>query len=429
MLNTMLLMELTVLDIAGSLTFFVLLIIIIMGILRGSISKIINMRLIIFIFAYFFHYLSPVIQISYGRYPNYLPIENNYIYKANLILIIFYIVILLLPSFDASKIQSNLFVSKNIPFKLIIGINMLNIVLTLFIFKNFGRGYYLGEVYFSSVYNSTFSLLLTSIISGVSVSNFLYTSLYVYTRRNMRNFFLLILSFVLFIMHVNFLVSSRYYIAFVLILFLFIYLRNKVSTNNFILLLFIGIIIIFPLLNFFRDGIDGVNFFSVESVLKSMEKQYIELHFDSYSQVISGIKYIEDNGYLFGASTFSSILFFIPRKFFPFKTDGLGAILGKYLAETTIYGQILGDFSNVSASFITEIFVNFSYLGLITIPVFVYYLIKKTVYESSPIYMGIFLGFSFFIMRGDLMSSLAYFIGALTIIYYIPNLFIKNKKD
>ena len=120
MLNTMLLMELTVLDIAGSLTFFVLLIIIIMGILRGSISKIINMRLIIFIFAYFFHYLSPVIQISYGRYPNYLPIENNYIYKANLILIIFYIVILLLPSFDASKIQSNLFVSKNIPFKLII---------------------------------------------------------------------------------------------------------------------------------------------------------------------------------------------------------------------------------------------------------------------------------------------------------------------
>lgn len=98
----------------SSITFLILFISIYFGLLVSSMKKILNLKLMIFSFGYFFHYLSPLIQIKNGIFPNHLPIDNQYIPRANLILLIFYTVILFLPSLKVTFADSSKNLVKNI---------------------------------------------------------------------------------------------------------------------------------------------------------------------------------------------------------------------------------------------------------------------------------------------------------------------------
>ncbi|WP_412766432.1 O-antigen polymerase [Tetragenococcus koreensis] len=378
------------------------------------------MKLMIFSFGYFFHYLAPLIQIRNGVFPNYLPIDNQYIPRVNLILLIFYTVILFLPSLKMNFLHSNKLVAENITKSKLDLFNVITILMLIMVTLLFGPNYFLGKVSIYDFYNTSISLIIIAVINGVSVANFLYTLLFITRMRNSNNFFRLFFSFIPFVLINNIFTLSRYYLAFIIILFVIVFFRDKIRPFSFMFLLFIGITILFPILNIFRDGVD---IYLTNDILSRLSEQYTQLHFDSYSQIITSLKYVDNRGYMLGKTTISSLLFFLPRSIFTVKTEGLGYVLAEYLGETTVYGQILGDFNNLSASFISEIFVNFSYFGLLLVPWLLFFILKHTKIESEPVLYGILLGFSFFIMRGDFMSSFAYFIGAIVIIYFIPKKF------
>lgn len=404
----------------SSITFLILFISIYFGLLVSSMKKILNLKLMIFSFGYFFHYLSPLIQIKNGIFPNHLPIDNQYIPRANLILLIFYTVILFLPSLKVTFADSSKNLVKNITKNRLDFFNIITILMLFMVIMVFGPSYFLGGVSVYDFFDTSISLVIIAVINGLSVANFLYTLIFINQVRKKNNFLRLFLSFIPFILINNVFTLSRYYLAFIIILFIVVFFRDKISPFSFMFLLSIGLTLLFPILNTFRGGVDT---YVSSNIWNTITNQYTQLHFDSYSQIITSLKYVDDMGYMMGKTTISSLLFFLPRAVFTVKTEGLGAILGQYLSETTIYGQILGDFNNLSASLVSELFVNFSYFGVLLVPWLLFFVLKHTGIEKEPILYGIFLGFSFFIMRGDLMSSFAYFIGAIVTIYFIPKKF------
>lgn len=404
----------------SSITFLLVFIVIYLGLIVSCMKKIINLKLMIFSFGYFFHYLAPLIQVRNGIFPNHLPIDNQFIPRVNLILLLFYTVILFLPNLKTTFLSSNKVIAENITKNKLDFFNIITILMLFMIILVLGPNYFLGKVSIYDFYNTSISLVIIAVINGLSVANFLYTLLFISLGRSKNNFSRFFLSFIPFILINNIFTLSRYYLAFIIILFIIVFFRDKVSSFSFMFLLFVGITILFPILNVFRGGADV---YLSTDVLNTLSDQYTQLHFDSYSQLITSLKYIDSIGYMFGKTTISSLLFFLPRSIFTIKTEGLGFILAQYLGETTVYGQILGDFNNLSASFISEIFVNFSYFGLVLVPWFLFFILKHTKFEKQPVLYGILLGFSFFIMRGDFMSSFAYFIGAIVIIYFIPKKF------
>jgi oligosaccharide repeat unit polymerase len=158
---------------------------------------------------------------------------------------------------------------------------------------------------------------------------------------------------------------------------------------------------LFPFLDKFRE-LDFENFtWSID--LNTMNHG----HFDAYQNFS---RVVEINLVTYGSQLVGSLLFFLPRSFWESKPTGSGAIL----ADVENY-----NWSSVSMPLIGEGFINFGVIGVI-IFMFIYGLIlgnldrvawqiKKKGTPSLFIYYYYFLfGLVFFIMRGDLMSSLAF---------------------
>jgi oligosaccharide repeat unit polymerase len=160
----------------------------------------------------------------------------------------------------------------------------------------------------------------------------------------------------------------------------------------------------FPFLDKFR-ALDLENFtWSID--LSTMNHG----HFDAYQNFS---RVVEINLVTYGSQLVGSLLFFIPRFFWESKPIGSGA----FLADTLNY-----DFYNISMPLIGEGFINFGLIGVV-IFMFIYGLILgnldrvawQIMKKGTPslfIYYYYFLfGMVFFIMRGDLTSSLAYTAG------------------
>jgi hypothetical protein len=161
---------------------------------------------------------------------------------------------------------------------------------------------------------------------------------------------------------------------------------------------------LFPFLDKFRE-LDFENFtWSID--LSTMNHG----HFDAYQNFS---RVVEINLVTYGSQLIGSLLFFVPRSFWELKPIGSGAIL----ADVENY-----NFSSISMPLIGEGFINFGVIGVV-IFMFIYGLIlgnldrvawqiKNKGTPSLFIYYYYFLlGAVFFIMRGDLISSLAYTVG------------------
>ena len=167
--------------------------------------------------------------------------------------------------------------------------------------------------------------------------------------------------------------------------------------------LVLSIFLVFPFLNQFRsyDGIENL------SLLPSKDF-FFEGHFDAYQNFARAIQV---DFVTYGEQLLGSLLFFVPRVFWPEKPVGSGYELSVRLGY---------DFSNISMPFLAEGYVNFGLIGVFIFAAFAAVLMarldmrfssdaasKSVVGYSGSIYFYL-CGATFFVLRGDLLSSTAY---------------------
>lgn len=232
----------------------------------------------------------------------------------------------------------------------------------------------------------------------------------------------------------NPLAAPRYWTSAILMGITMILLGKKIKTGAFLIFcIIVGLLIVSPLLDVGRynlladiDAIRAIKSINPINFLKSA-------NFDAYANIIHTIHYVQENGVTWGRQLLGCLLFFIPRAIWPNKPVGSGHIV----AETFYFPNF-----NISSPLQAEALINF---GIIGIPIFamIFGKILRNIddcYEnrmkqwktkpSSLAFIDIiypfWLGFVFFISRGDLMSSFAYIVGFT--LAGLPLIMISKKK-
>lgn len=197
---------------------------------------------------------------------------------------------------------------------------------------------------------------------------------------------------------------AAYYIPF-LLFFPFVKAYKYVYTLSY----FIGVFFVFPVLNFFRSSNNGI-YLGIESFKTG--------HFDSFQNFILIINEEIISG---GRQLLGAILFFVQESTWTGRPKGTGTLLGEQLNFNHL---------NVAMPYFGEGYVNFGYAGillfLILITVFNSYLDTRFFKNTTTVFFKIvylfLLGFEFYILRGDLSSSIkkgVSFVIALIAIHYV----------
>jgi len=207
-----------------------------------------------------------------------------------------------------------------------------------------------------------------------------------------------------------------------------IYFRDLCFSNlKSFLLLFLSMVLAFPVISVFTHGkgltIDELYDIGVLGVLEKIPESFYQLHYDAFSNIIAAGYYIQDHGVSYGNQLVGAILFFIPRSFWVDKPLSSGMEVGDYLIFN--YGFW---FNNLSMPFIGEALLNFGFLGIIFFAVLLAYVVSlsgRWLRSISFLKHFIAIYFSYhllFLLRGDLMNGIAYFVGPLVAIYFLPKL-------
>ncbi|WP_345774082.1 oligosaccharide repeat unit polymerase [Paenibacillus sp. H1-7] len=199
---------------------------------------------------------------------------------------------------------------------------------------------------------------------------------------------------------------SRYHAAAVYIGIILIFIKRKLSFD---ILFLTGFIFVFPTLELFRHS-------SLMEVLDNFSWQIIDFstaHFDAYSMILRVVIYISNEGITYGKQLLGAILFFVPRTMWPSKPVGTGMFVGESLGLP---------FLNISAPIVSEGIINFGLIATFWVPVFIGYFTKKIdsrywLFSSTARYINVYyvflIGFFFFILRGDFLSSYSYTVAFL----------------
>ena len=194
------------------------------------------------------------------------------------------------------------------------------------------------------------------------------------------------------------------------------FLKNK---NVFILVLLLGIIFFFPFLNNFRDYNIG------NDIDLGFDISYMNsLNFDASHEFMIAM---HDGIITYGYQLLGVLLFWFPRSLWPGKPVGSG----EHLAN-----MHLDAFPNISMPYWGEGYMNFGYVGIILFTIILSILCKyfdSKYWDSSilehkeitPFYY-VLLGAMTFILRGDLLSSVAYTFAILFDLYLIKKIVMKT---
>jgi oligosaccharide repeat unit polymerase len=228
---------------------------------------------------------------------------------------------------------------------------------------------------------------------------------------NKREWWVLLTALILINLFVNNPLASPRYWAGTVILGFVAMLLGKLNRGKGYLaaVLLIGILFIFPLSNELRYrtadtiSLSDFRFSGLKTVCTSP-------HFDAYEMSAHTIQYVAKEGITWGKQLSGPLLFWIPRALWKGKPVGSGGVVGRYFS----YPQ-----TNLSCPLPFEGYINFGVIGLTLFAVLIgvlfslldeYHWKISTAASTELIsaYYPFFLGFAFFAMRGDLMSSFSY---------------------
>lgn len=379
---------------------------------------------IISIFYILFFVIAPVLQLSKGSYPQNFYINENYIVISNIcnMLFLFSYIIFRYIKFNRysneNKVINKFKISK---FTMIImglifaGFFMIN--LPMLIQQVVNR----SEVVLQ---NQIMGLLITKFIMYIPLFFVYYFIIEYKEKKSKKILFYLIIWFIILIICKNPFTDKRNGIGPIyLSIFLFIILK-KYNARNFLIYISVIFIIGLPITAVITNTKLGLNevisnfskYFNSDQILK----QFYELHFDAYSNLNVAIEYVKIYGVSFGKQLIGAFLFFIPRELWVGKPLNSGMLTGNYLIDN--YGFF---YNNLSSPITAEAYFNGGLVGII-IFAFIFSKWSKLVYRwlSSNSYYTLVAWYMtihlFFLMRGDLMNGIAYLMGPICAIYFLP---------
>lgn len=210
---------------------------------------------------------------------------------------------------------------------------------------------------------------------------------------------------------------SRYFAAAIYLPLLLWFIPSLRKKNVFVFLLSMLLLVVFPFFNIFR------NFSSESSIMFTLNyDQFKELDFDSYSMFMRVIK---DNIVTYGNQLLGVVLFWVPRSLWPTKPIGSGAFVAEEMDLS---------FSNISMPFFGEGYINAGIFGVILFTIALAYVtakldkqfwhitMRRNVADLSVINYFLTLSLLIFILRGDLLSSVAYTCGFLASFAFVQKM-------
>lgn len=212
----------------------------------------------------------------------------------------------------------------------------------------------------------------------------------------------------------NFPISTNRFYVFSIYFGLLIIVNPPSAKNRglYLSLLFAGIIGSFFMVSLFRPSF-GEGLFDISYLTG--------LTFDAYESFVYSIDYVAAKGVTWGRQLLGGLLFWIPREIWPNKPVGTGG-----LVIEAVHGA---SFTNVSAPLIEEAYINFWLFGIILYSWLIgwatgyfdgkYRWVGRQIQGSWVprradfylIFYPVAVGFFLFALRGDFLSSFAYFTG------------------
>lgn len=298
-------------------------------------------------------------------------------------------------------------------------ITFYNIIITLIFVNLFGtESFFILRNHFTSIIFNLFGqaggMLFITLLRVPSFVTVLYIIYYRNSfKNNLKSWTFFISNFIVFLLFNNPMVVPRYWLGSILISFAFIFLNQYKQRILFYYSLVLVLIIIFPFSDLFRHEYikyDEISFDSVSKML--LEKG----DYDSFQQINNIVYFVENNSVAYGKNIYGAFFGFLPRSMWNNKPYGTGMIVAEWLGYR---------FTNLSAPLWGEAYFAFSYFGIIFIPViyicFVILLVRRI--RLNMLYPFL-VGYQFFILRGDLLSSLTYLLPVAFMIYLMHG---KNK--
>lgn len=200
------------------------------------------------------------------------------------------------------------------------------------------------------------------------------------------------------------LATARFATAAIYIPIVLVLIKKIWRRYYFTFLICFALLFVWPFLNIFRnfDAEADISFTMNNDVFKAMDM-------DAFHNFANVLKH---DVVTFGHQLIGNVFFFVPRSLWEDKPVGSSVVLAKACGFS---------FENVSCCYFAEGFINFGYMGIFLFTYIIAYLcakidkaywkINRKVKNLSSCYYLICLGFLFFILRGDMLSSVSYLIG------------------
>lgn len=377
---------------------------------------------IISMFMFVFMFLAPVVQYTNQVFPwgdTYL-ITDEKVIITNFLIFVFFTIYFITYDIFIGKYNKRINREKVLAFintKLILNIGFVIAVMSaMYIIYITGFNNLFARSTNNTGLESVQSLIVNNFLKGFPMTVLLLHI--VYWKNNKKTFdilqlIILIISTIL----INFPTGNPRFQVAVVYLALLISIKQKFKNKYlFQYIFFIGLFLVFPLINIFRNNTFN-DLKALNISLSNPLDDFLTGNFDAYSMLTRSIIYVEDFGSTFGRQLLGSILFFVPRNIWPTKPIGSGAFLGE-----EYFGW---NFTNVSMPYIGEGYINFGVIGVVLFSILLSFSTSKLDYKYEQITLEpssneiqvisvvypLLIGFVFFIMRGDLLSTLSFTIG------------------
>ncbi len=393
---------------------------------------------IVWVFMFLFMFLAPVVQFCLGKFPwwNSNEITTEIVFESNLVILLFICMFmfsnLFLKSNFKKRYSKTIFYYKKIEFILNLSF-IISVIFSLIYISNVGfYNLFARSTNGFHIDNSAVSLIISCMFCSfpaISLSlNMYYKRIKGHSNSRIQVIILLILTVL-----INFPTGKpRYQCAVIYIGLIILYKKDFVNKYIFKLVIVFGMIILFPVLNFFRyNTYNDLTQFSQYQI--NFSNDLLEGDYDSFSMLCRCLIYKDKYDISFGSQILGNIFFFIPRSVWPDKPIGSGAMIGEKL------GWI---FTNVSCPYIGEGYINFGLIGVVLFAIMFSYVstycqveydkslsTNENKFKITNVIYPFLPGFAFFIMRGDLLSSISYLIGFVSpaIILYFFDIIIPKK--
>jgi hypothetical protein len=159
---------------------------------------------------------------------------------------------------------------------------------------------------------------------------------------------------------------------------------------------------LFQWLNILRGGGPGASTFQLLSPIDYLRHG----DFDGVQTTINAVLYADANGHSWGRMLLSCLLFFVPRSLWPDKAESSGQVTARALGY---------DFTNLSMPLPAELYLEFSYAGVIVGGVVVGWAFRRLDYLGAAaidrggiglyrVLIAVICGFTIFAMRGALYA-------------------------